>query len=207
MDIEHSTELLLGALERNKDRLLSLREVMDLVPALGEAEVRAALEGLVTGKRVDHPATDLYWCGTMTRLGPVPASAFAVVMKVYEGVGGVGRAGLDAINHMHLSTQMTAREMYAVPFLVEGIHVGALRLVDRSDRPARSGLGFFEVTLLETLGESDSWEVGAGPGLTRLTQVVARSGVTLDKEALVRGAADEPESAQELLGELLHIVA
>ena len=207
MNTELSTGIILEKMEQNTDRLLSLREVCSLAPVLDETAVREALEGLVSSGRIHYPATDLYWCGTMTRLGPVPAQTYVVVMRVYEGVKGVGYAGLDAINRMHLSTQVTAREMYAVPFLVEGINAGALELVDRSDRPARRELGFFEVTLLEALGERYEWEVRTGPGLARLVQVVGRSGVSLDAASLLRGAGDESEEVKELLGELLRMVA
>jgi len=183
-------------LESLQGQLFTLGDLAELHPDGNLEGIEVALGTLVEQGRVFQPSPGLFWYGIMTRLGAAPPQAYVVISKIYGENSGVGVDAPNAANILGVSTQVPAREVFTVPYLVD-VSLNAVRLVDRSDRPARfaAKLSFVESTILEVLAGQNWWECGEAEGLERIVRRLQARGLfearSILPERLLVGALSE----------------
>lgn len=162
--------------------------------------VARALSRLADEGQLRRVRRGLYWRGLETPLGMAPPTPEAVLRAVYRDAPGLGPARLDAARALGLSTQVTRRPTFAVPYDVDGL--GPL-LVNRSRRTGRgrSRLTDVEVALLEVLDDWD--EVVELPLHDAVGRLRSLLGEAIRPDAVADAAETEPARVRERLRALL----
>jgi hypothetical protein len=131
-----------------------------------------------------------------TPLGMSYPSATSTLEAVYGKASGFGPAHLDAANLLGLTTQVSARPTFAVPYEVDGL---AMRLVSRPRRTGRAlnRLSAHEVALLEVLGD---WErVVDMPSTVAVARLTSLVGSSIRADAVAAAASTESARVRERL--------
>jgi hypothetical protein len=165
------------------------------------------LNGLVSAGHLLKPAPGVFWRGQETPLGLSPPRAADLILFLYGENSGIGRTGANAVNGVGLSTQVPARESFAVPY-PQAINLPRVILVDCSRHIGRiaAGLNFVEVTILEALRSCGSWEYDSGSGCRVLANEIRSGKLVADAARLLSGASSEDTSTLELLASVVELL-
>jgi hypothetical protein len=203
MDVPVTTPFSLESLDKFAGRLFREVDALLVDPGLSDP----VLNGLVSAGNLLKPAPGVFWRGRETPLGLSPPRAVDLILFLYGENSGIGLSGANAVNGVGLSTQVPARESFAVPY-PQAINLPRVILVDCSRRTCRveAGLSFVEVTILEALRSCSAWEYDSDSGCHVLVSRIRSRGLVVDNERLRRGAGSEDADALALLQGVLALL-
>ncbi len=183
---------------RSRSRFFSV----DDFPELPREAAARSLSRLLSSGELTRVRRGTYWRGQKTLLGMAPPPPLSVLLHIYGVSAAIGPARLDAAGMLGLSSQVSARPTFAVPYQVEGLKMNLVNRDRRRDRNAHH-LNPTEVALLEVL---DGWdelvEVPMEIAVRRITTLIENGSIR--PERVARGANTEPPAVRERLRSILN---
>lgn len=162
--------------------------------------VARALSRLADDGEMVRVKRGLYWRGVKTPLGMAPPTSAAILGAVYDKTAGVGPAWLDAARKLGLTTQISRKSTFAVPYVVTGL---PLIFVNRARRTGRAdhNLDDAEIALFEVLYDwNEVVELSTADAVERLRSLIGKS---IRPKAVVAASTTESARVRERLRALL----